>query len=92
MRLRLHQQAALEAGDPSRLAFRLEFLQNLDPGFATPEEDLSWGRFQIWAGGQNLCEHVDRGEVRKGVDSTTLPSLLPVRGLVSRCGYPTLAA
>lgn len=73
--LKLHQQPALEAGDPNRFAFRLEFLQNLDPGFATPEEDLSWGRFQIWAGGRNLCEHIDRGEVRKGVEWYLLPLL-----------------
>jgi Zn-dependent peptidase ImmA (M78 family) len=73
--VKLHQQPALEAGDPSRLAFRLEFLQNLDPGFAAPEEDLSWGRFQIWAGGRNLCEHIDRGEVRKGVEWYLLPLL-----------------
>ncbi len=75
MSLKLHQQPALEAGDPSRFSFRLEFLQNLDPGFATPEEDLSWGRFQVWAGGRNLCEHVDRGEVRKGVEWYLLPLL-----------------
>ena len=75
MRLNLHQQPALEGGDPARFAFRLEFLANLDPGFATPEEDLSWGRFQIWAGGRNLCEHVDRGEVRKGVEWYLLPLL-----------------
>lgn len=75
MNLTLHQQPALEAGDPGRFAFRVEFLPNLDPGFATPEEDLSWGRFQIWANGRNLCEHVDRGEVRKGVEWYLLPLL-----------------
>jgi hypothetical protein len=73
--LKLHQQPALEAGDPNRFALRLEFLQNLDPGFATPEEDLSWGRFQLWAGGRNLCEHIDRGEVRRGVEWDLLPLL-----------------
>jgi Zn-dependent peptidase ImmA (M78 family) len=73
--LKLHQQPAVEAGDPNRLAFRVEFLPNLDPGFAPPEEDLSWGRFQIWAGGRNLCEHVDRGEVRRGVEWYLLPLL-----------------
>jgi len=60
MTLNLHQRPALEAGDPNRFALRLEFVPNLDPGFAAPEEDLSWGRLQIWAGGANLCEHVDR--------------------------------
>lgn|GEM_PF-403387 len=75
MSLKLHQQPALQAGDPNRFAFRAEFLQNLDPGFATPEEDLSWGQFQIWAGGRNLCEHLDRGEVRRGVEWYLLPLL-----------------
>jgi len=75
MSLNLHQRPALEAGDPNRFALRLEFVPNLDPGFAAPEEDLSWGRLQIWAGGANLCEHVDRGEVRKSVEWYLLPLL-----------------
>ncbi len=84
MSLKLQQQPALEAGDPSKFAFRLEFLTNLDPGFASSEEDLSWGRFQLWAGGRNLCEHVDRGEVRKGVEWYLLPLL---EWLVERWDY-----
>lgn len=75
MSLNLHQKPALEGGDPNRFAVRLEFLPNLDPGFALPEEDSSWGRLQIWAGGVNLCEHVDRGEVRKSVEWYLLPLL-----------------
>jgi len=75
MSLNLHQRPALEAGDPDRFAIRLEFVRNLDPGFAAPEEDLSWGRAQIWAGGVNLCEHVDRAEVRKSVEWYLLPLL-----------------
>lgn len=75
MSLKLHEHPALEAGDPNHFAVRVEFVPNLDPGFATPEEDLSWGRLQIWAGGRNLCEHVDRGEVRKALEWYLLPSL-----------------
>ncbi len=75
MSLKLHQRPALEAGDPNQFAVRTEFIPNLDPGFATPEEDLSWGRLQIWVGGRNLCEHVDRSEVRKAVEWYLLPTL-----------------
>ncbi|MGO8677669.1 MAG: ImmA/IrrE family metallo-endopeptidase [Limisphaerales bacterium] len=75
MRLNLHEVPALEAGDANQFAVRVEFIPNLDPGFATPEEDLSWGRLQIWAGGRNLCEHVDRGEVRKALEWYLLPTL-----------------
>ena len=75
MSLKLHQRPALEAGDPNQFALRVEFVPNLDPGYATPEEDLSWGRLQLWAGGRNLCEHVDRGEVRKSVEWYLLPLL-----------------
>ena len=75
MNLKLHQRPAVEAGDPNRFALRLEFVPNLDAGFSTPEEDLSWGRFQIWADGKNLCEHVDRSEVRKAVEWYLLPLL-----------------
>jgi Zn-dependent peptidase ImmA (M78 family) len=73
--LKLHQRPALEAGDPNQFAIRLEFVPNLDPGFATPEEDLSWGRLQIWVAGRNLCEHVDRSEVRKAIEWYLLPML-----------------
>ena len=75
MSLKLHQRPALEAGDPNQFAVRMEFVQNLDSGFATPEEDLSWGRLQIWVAGRNLCEHVDRSEVRKAVEWYLLPTL-----------------
>ena len=75
MSLKLHQRPALEAGDPNQFAMRVEFVPNLDPGYATPEEDLSWGRLQLWAGGRNLCEQVDRGEVRKSVEWYLLPLL-----------------
>ncbi len=73
MSLKLHQRPALESGDPNQFAVRMEFVPNLDSGFATPEEDLSWGRMQIWVAGRNLCEHVDRSEVRKAVEWYLLP-------------------
>jgi len=72
---KIYEHPAFEAGDPNQFAVRVEFVPNLDPGFATPEEDLSWGRLQVWAGGRNLCEHLDRGEVRKAVEWYLLPAL-----------------
>lgn len=75
MSLKLHQRPAIEAGDPTQFSLRIEFVPNLDPGFAAPEEDLSWGRFQMWANGLNLCEHLDRGEVRRSVEWYLLPML-----------------
>ena len=73
MSLKLHQRPAVESGDPNQFAIRMEFVPNLDSGFAMPEEDLSWGRMQIWVAGRNLCEHVDRSEVRKAVEWYLLP-------------------
>ena len=75
MSRKIYEHPAFEAGDPNQFAVRVEFVPNLVPGFATPEEDLSWGRLQVWAGGRNLCEHLDRGEVRKAVEWYLLPAL-----------------
>ena len=75
MSRKIYEHPAFEAGDPNQFAVRVEFVPNLDPGFATPEEDLSWGRLQVWAGGRNLCEHLDRGEVRKAVEWYLLPAM-----------------
>jgi Zn-dependent peptidase ImmA (M78 family) len=71
----LHRLPAFEAGDPNRFALSIEFLPNLDPGYAAQEEDVCWGRFVLWAGGKNLCEHLDRGEVRRSVEWYLLPFL-----------------
>lgn len=75
MSLPIHSRPAFEVGDQNRFAVRLEFVPNLDPGFASPEEDLSWGRLQLWSGGRNLCEHVDRSEVRKAIEWYLLPTI-----------------
>jgi len=75
MSIPLHSLPKFEAGDPKRFAFLLQFSQNLDPNYATPEEDISWGRFQLWVDGINLCQHVDHGEVRQSVDWYLLPLL-----------------
>ena len=46
------------AGDTNKFAFKISFRTDPDGGLgATAEESLSWGSFQIWAAGQNLCIH-----------------------------------
>ncbi len=51
------------AGDTSSFAVRLAFHHDPDHGeAASPEMAESWGAFQIWVRGVNLCAHVDSGE------------------------------
>lgn len=55
----------MKAGDPAALAFTLGFAVNPhgDHDRAVVEERASWGYFSIWAGGENLCAHVEQGEI-----------------------------
>lgn len=47
---------AIEFGDKEHFAVRIELLPDPDEGrFSSPEETLSWGRFDIWVQGRNLC-------------------------------------
>ncbi len=56
------------SGRTDVFAVRLSFNPDPDEGAAvTPEESASWGRLQLWANGQNLCAHVDQGELLQGV-------------------------
>jgi len=52
------------AGDTDVFAVRLAFMPDPDDSsFADPDDAASWGSFQLWVNGQNLCSHVDQGEV-----------------------------
>ena len=43
-------------GDTEQFGIRLSFQKDPDRGRgATVEQSLSWGSFQIWVEGQNLC-------------------------------------
>lgn len=55
----------MKAGDPAVFAFSLAFAPNPDGADdrATAEESESWGSFTLWAGGENLCAHLEQGEV-----------------------------
>ena len=51
------------AGDTASFAVRLAFHHDPDIGAtALPEMAESWGAFQIWVRGVNLCAHADSGE------------------------------
>jgi Zn-dependent peptidase ImmA (M78 family) len=55
----------MQAGDPAGFALRLAFLPNPDgqDDRATPEERESWGAFSVWVSGENLCTHIEQGEL-----------------------------
>ncbi|MDT0307426.1 hypothetical protein RM780_10670 [Streptomyces sp. DSM 44917] len=55
----------MQAGDPAEFAFRLSLLRNPhgEHDRATPEEAHSWGAFSLWVAGENLCAHLEQGQV-----------------------------
>ncbi len=64
------------SGDKSAFAVKLSFAPDPDEGHATqPAEALSWGGFQIWVQGRNLCAHLEEGERIESVHWYLLPLL-----------------
>ncbi len=65
------------AGDPTQLALKLSFLRNPHGADdkAVPEEAASWGSFELWVGGENLCAHLEQGEVLSASHWYILPLL-----------------
>lgn len=64
------------AGDTSTFAVRLSFHRDPDDGeAATPEMAESWGAFQLWVRGRNLCAHIDQGEELRSCHWYLLPLL-----------------
>lgn len=62
------------AGDTSRFAVQISFAADPDEGQGIdPEVGLSWGSFQIWAQGRNLCAHIAQGEKVDSVHWYMLP-------------------
>ena len=62
------------AGDTSRFAIRLAFAPDPDGGrAATPDLARSWGSFQLWVDGRNLCAHREEGERIDSVHWYLLP-------------------
>ncbi|WP_420622439.1 ImmA/IrrE family metallo-endopeptidase [Candidatus Poriferisodalis sp.] len=64
------------AGDTSLFAARLAFHRDPDDGeAATPDLAESWGAFQLWVRGRNLCAHIDQGEELRSCHWYLLPLL-----------------
>ena len=67
----------MQAGDPADFAFRLAFLPNPHGhgDRASDEERESWGAFSVWARGENLCAHLEQGEIIDAAHWYMLPLL-----------------
>lgn len=64
------------AGDTASFAVRLAFHHDPDKGeAASPEMAESWGAFQIWVRGVNLCAHIESGETLRSCHWYLLPIL-----------------
>lgn len=62
------------AGDTSTFAFKAAFSPDPDEGRGIdPAEAHSWGGFQIWVNGRNLCAHLEEGERVDSVHWYLLP-------------------
>ncbi|KAB1095191.1 ImmA/IrrE family metallo-endopeptidase [Micromonospora aurantiaca] len=64
------------AGSTDSFAIRLAFMPDPDKGAgADPSDAASWGAIQFWVNGQNLCTHIDQGEVLQNAHWYLLPLL-----------------
>lgn len=62
------------AGDTGEFALKLAFARDPDNGQgADPDVGPSWGSFQLWVDGRNLCAHQDQGERSESVHWHLLP-------------------
>ena len=62
------------AGDTGEFALRLAFARDPDDGeVADPDVARSWGSFQLWVDGRNLCAHQEQGERSESVHWHLLP-------------------
>ena len=64
------------AGDTSAFAIKIAFMDDPDEGQgASPDVAHSWGAFQIWVNGWNLCAHLEEGERVESAHWYLLPLL-----------------
>jgi Zn-dependent peptidase ImmA (M78 family) len=65
----------MQAGDPSNFALSIAFMRNPhgDEDRATPEERESWGAFSVWVHGENICAHIEQGEILDSAHWYMLP-------------------
>jgi Zn-dependent peptidase ImmA (M78 family) len=65
-----------QRGNTEKFAFLVQFETDPDQGAsATPDMAASWGAFQIWVRGKNLCAHREEGETLESVHWYLLPLL-----------------
>ena len=63
-------------GDTSRFAVKVAFAPDPDDGEGIdPDSAASWGAFQLWVEGQNLCSHQEEGERMDSAHWYLLPML-----------------
>lgn len=64
------------AGDTDRFAVRMTFTSDPDQGQGIdPDASTSWGGFQLWVKGRNLCTHQEAGGRMESVHWYLLPLL-----------------
>lgn len=64
------------AGDTSAFAIKIAFMDDPDEGQgASADTSHSWGAFQIWVNGWNLCAHLEEGERVESAHWYLLPLL-----------------
>ena len=66
----------LAGGDTSAFALKIAFMDDPDEGQGASEDVYrSWGAFQIWVDGWNLCAHQEEGERVESAHWYLLPLL-----------------
>jgi Zn-dependent peptidase ImmA (M78 family) len=54
-------------GDPTKFKISFEVMGDPDVVGRQSPYEASWGRFEIWVDGINLCSHIEQGEAMDGV-------------------------
>lgn len=63
------------AGDTSSFALKMSFIADTSETPVAAEMAASWGSFEVWVNGANLCAHVEEGETVEAVHWYLLPLL-----------------
>ncbi len=63
------------AGDTSRFALKMSFVADTSEIPIEADMAASWGSFEVWINGANLCAHVEEGETVEAVHWYLLPLL-----------------
>lgn len=70
------EEKDVRVGQKDTFAVRFAFQRDPHGGQgATPEEGLSWGAFEIWVEGLNVCQHLELSETVPAVHWYLLPML-----------------